>query len=460
MKNRISKFIKGLAVLAITSTAAWGQNGTVAEGIVGVVGQRIILKSEVEAKYEAMSSQYAQQGITIEKCEVLEDLLMENLMLHHAEIDSVIVDESEVEQNIERRLNAIIAQFGGDINKLEQFYKKSRAEIREEMRPLIANQLTAQRMQFKITDDVEITPTEVQEFYNSFPTDSLPLINTEVELAQIVVYPAIDEEAEQEVVDRLTELKQRILDGRSFSTMAILYSEDPGSNKNGGEYTGIKRGQFVKEFEAVAFNLQPGEISDPFRTVYGYHIVQLQAKRGEELDLRHILIKPKISDANLNEASSILDSIRSKITSGELTFEEAVDQFSEDDETRYNNGVMMNPQTGDTKWDISNVDRSLFYAIQNLEAGDISEPVLWRDEEQKEAFRLVRVVNRTQPHRANMRDDYGRLKAIALQQKQGEAMREWVDSKINETFIRVNSEYYPCTFNHSWENDGAASSRR
>lgn len=461
MKRTILKSISLAVVFLATSLSALAQpgtGGTIAEGIVAVIGKRIILKSEVDGSYEALNAQYQQQGLSLEICDVVEDQLMEKLLLHHAEIDSVLVDESEVDGNIDRRLQMLIQQFGGDERKLEQYYGKSIAEIRQEMRPLMSNQLTAQRMQFTITQNVEVTPTEVQEYYNSLPKDSLPLINSEVEMAQIVIYPEVDQEAEQEVIDRLTEFKSRIEEGRSFATMAILYSEDPGSSKNGGEYTGIKRGQFVKEFEAVAFNLQPGEISDPFRTVYGYHIVQLLQKRGEELDLRHILIKPKISDENLNEARVALDSVRAKINSGELTFARAVELYSEDDGTRYNNGMLMNPQTGDTKWDVSVMDRTVFYAIQNLNTGSVSEPVLWRDEEQKEAFRIIKVTSRTEPHQANMLQDYNRLQAMALQQKQADEMDEWVTQKIRETYIHINNDYYNCTFDRNWSNEGSTSS--
>lgn len=462
MKRTILKSIKTIFLVLLCSgslLAQPGEGGKVVEGIVAVVGNRIILKSAVDGSYEALRAQYKQQGLDLEICSVVEDQLMEKLMIHHAEIDSVEVDDSEVESNVGRRLETLLAQFGGDIQKLEQYYGKSMAEIREEMKPLMKNQLIAQRMQYTITQDVEVTPTEVQLFFNSIPHDSLPLINSEVEMAQIVIYPEVDEEEEEIVIEKLKDFKARIEGGRSFATMAILYSEDPGSAKNGGIYEGIKRGQFVKEFEAVAFNLQPGEVSNPFRTVYGYHIVQLLAKRGEELDLRHILIKPKISDANLNEAKATLDSIRSKITIGELSFEDAVETYSEDNGTRYNKGMLMNPQTGDTKWDVSNLDRSLFYAIQDLPIGEISNPVLWRDEEQKEAFRILKVISKTEPHQANMDQDYNRLQAMALQFKQSEEMAKWIDEKIAQTYIHINPEYYNCTFNRNWDSKQSSSEK-
>lgn len=446
-------------LLPLFSLAQPGTGGTIAEGIVAVVGENIILKSEIEGNFQAMKRQMEQQGLTITRCQVVEDQLMEKLLLHHAKVDSVEVDESEVQQNIERRIQMLVSQIGS-VEALEEYYGKSIPEIKAEMAPLMRNQLTAQRMQFTITQDVEVTPTEVQEFFQSIPTDSLPLINTEVELAQIVVYPAIDEAAEQAAIDELNDIKERIEGGRSFSTMAILYSDDPGSKRAGGLYEGIRRGQFVKEFEAVAFNLQPGEISEPFRTVYGYHIVLLEEKRGEELDLRHILIKPEINQANLDEVRSVLDSVKVAIASGAITFEEAVEQFSEDEGTVYNNGLLMNPQTGDTKFDVSNLDQEMFYAIQGLNEGQISEPAFYRDQEQREAFRLIRVIRKTEPHRANMRDDYGRLRSIALQDKQSRTMREWVEEKIEQTYIRINNNYYDCDFQQNWDNNSSVSSSR
>lgn len=460
MRRVISRYIKTTVLALFLPALAWaqpGSGGEIAEGIVAVVGNNIILKSEVQGNYEATRRQLERQGINITICDIVEDQLMEKLLLHHAEIDSVIVDESEVEQNVNRRIQALVGQVGSE-SALEEYYGKGIPEIRAELMPLMRNQMTAQRMQFSITQDVEVTPTEVQEFYDGIPKDSLPLINTEVELAQIVIYPTVDEESEQAAIDELLTIKERIEGGRSFSAMAIIKSEDPGSSRNGGLYEGIRRGQFVKEFEAVAFNMQPGEISEPFRTVYGYHIVLLEEKRGEELDLRHILIKPDINMNNLNEAKLILDSVRSAIESGSMTFEKAVEEYSADDATRYNNGMLMNPQTGDTKWDISNLDQATFYAIQGLEEGDLSQPSRWVDIEQQDAYRLIKVVNRVEPHRANMRDDYGRLRNIALQAKQQDVMNEWVEKKIRETYVRINHSYYNCTFRQDWEDNGAATS--
>jgi peptidyl-prolyl cis-trans isomerase SurA len=454
LTNKILRFIRNIFALLLLATGVFAQpNENLIEGVMAVVGKNIVLKSEADAQYEAFKRQSI-DGQDITKCRVLEELLFQKLLVHHAEIDSVTVGEEEVEGNMDRRLQQLIAQMGGDSRKLEEYYGKSIIEIKEEMRPLMTEQLTAQRMQMSITEGVEVTPTEIQEFYNSIPQDSLPLINTEVEVAQIVKYPEVSPEAEKEVKDKLNELKARIENGSSFSSMAILYSEDPGSNKNGGKYTGIKRGQFVKEFEAVAFNLKPLEVSDPFKTQYGYHIVQLLEKRGEELDLRHILIKPKFSQDNLNEARNFLDSLAVMIANGQLTWNEAVNEYSEDEQTKNNNGVLANFESGTTKFEVSQLEREMYDAIKDLEVNEVSLPSFFRTFDQKEAFRLIKLNNRIEPHKANLRDDYQRIKGFALQEKQQRVVKEWTEEKINETYIKVNTNYVSgCEVDEKWLNN-------
>ena len=343
------------------------------DGVVSQVGKEIILSSDIAMQREAL----AREGQTLTDCEMLRELMLEKLLIHHAAIDSVIVAEDEVDENIDRRIEQLVGQIGTE-QRLEEYYKKSILEIKQEMRPLMKNQMTAQRMQMTITETLDVTPKEVEDAVAMIPLDSLPLIGTEVSLAQIIVEPKVSAQANQDAIDRLNQLRDRILGGSSFATMAILYSEDPGSNRNGGEYKAIKRGIFVKEFEAVAFNLRPGEVSAPFKTEYGYHIVQLQTKRGEELDLRHILIKPKVEQEDLDAAKNTLDSLRSAILSGALSFEYVAEKHSTDEESRLNGGVMMNPMTTDVRWNVENLDRGVFYAIEKIDVGQISEAALVR----------------------------------------------------------------------------------
>lgn len=436
-----------LAVLVMLGASLQAQPKYV-DGIVAVLGRNIVLKSDVDQQYESQARQ-APEGQAASKCEVFENLLLEKLLLHQAKIDSVTVSEDEVEMNIDRRINVFIQQIGSR-QKLEQYYDKSIVEIKEEMTPLIRDQMVAQRMMQEIQSDIEITPSEVRAYYNEIPEDSLPLINAEVEYSEIVRYPEPTEKARQEAIERLEKLKERIEEGSSFNTMAVLYSEDPGSAKKGGEYKGIQRGQFVKEFEAVAFNLEVGEISDPFRTEYGYHIVQLQMKRGQELDLRHILIKPKISPEQLSKAEDFLDSLRTVIQKDTLTFSEAARRYSNAEDSRLNGGKVVNPQTGDLRWETGQLPKNIFYALEDLEQDSISEPVFFRNEEEREGYRLVRLLNRTKAHVANLTSDYQRVKESALEQKKQEALQDWVEDKLNSTYVRVNNENLNCEFQRSW----------
>jgi peptidyl-prolyl cis-trans isomerase SurA len=421
------------------------------DGVAAIVGGDVILKSDIDEQYDVFNRQNF--GKPVSYCEVFEELLFQKLLIHHAAIDSISIGEEEVEANMDRRIQQLIMQMG-DQKKLEDFYEKSVVEIKEDMRTLIKEQLTAQRMQMTVVEGIEVTPSEVREYYENLPADSIPLISAEVELSQIVKFPELSDEAEQEVIAKLKELKERIENGTSFSSMAILYSEDPGSNKKGGEYQGIQRGVFVKEFEAVAFNLRKGEISDPFKTEFGYHIVQLLEKRGEELDLRHILIKPKLTQENLQEAKNFLDSVSVAIANGEMTFEEASRRFSDDEQTRFNGGQMSNFQSGNNKFEVSQLDRGLFALISSLEYDEISEASFYRTEDQREAFRIVRLDANYEPHKANLDLDFTRIKGFALQQKQAKTVEDWKNEKLADTFVKINEGYYDCADElNSWNSN-------
>lgn len=450
LKKRNLKPIRNIQIILFFSLLL--QSGLSAQpimidGVIAVVGKNVVLKSDLTEQYQQRSLQPEYKGIT--ECQVFEDMLIEKLLLNQADIDSIVVSEDEVEMNIQRRLDYYLQQFGTQ-QRMEQYYKKSLAEIKEEFTPLVRDQLVSQRMLGEIQQGIEITPSEVRDYYNSLPEDSIPLINSEIEYSEIVKYPEVSEDAVNEAIKRLNDIKERIADGSSFSTMAVLYSEDPGSAKNGGEYKGIKRGQFVKEFEAVAFNLQIGEISNPFKTEYGYHICQLQAKRGQELDLRHILIKPKISAEGLSAAESFLDSIRSLIIAGNMSFEDAALKFSDNDDTKYNGGRAINPMSGDSKWETGQLDKSVFYAQEGLEVGEFSKPGFFRTPDEKEGYRMIKLFSRTEAHVANLQADYQRVQRVALGQKKQDALEDWLDEKIKETYVRVNNESLNCTFTRDW----------
>ena len=433
-------FILGTAVM---------QAQPLVDGIVAVVGKNIVMKSDIDQQMESLRRQGNGGSGEGKMCSVFEDILFEKLLLHQGEIDSISVTSEEVEAAVSRRLNLFINQIGSR-QKLEQYYKKSTVEIKEEMKPLIRDQMRAQRMMQKITGDIKITPAEVRRFYQNIPEDSIPLIDEEVEYAEIVKYPDVSLEAEQEAIKQLKDIRQRILDGSSFSALAVLYSEDPGSARDGGKYEGMKRGQFVPEFEAVAFNLKEGEISQPFKSEFGYHIIQLLQKRGQELDLRHILVKPKISNENLDQAKAFLDSVRTLILNGEITYEEAAKKFSDDEDSRYNGGTQINPQTSDSRWAAGNLDKEVFYTLESMEEGDLSTPKLFREQDGKEGFRLLKLIRKIEPHRATLERDYQRLQEMALNKKRQKKIEAWVKDKIKDTYVRVNNEYFNCDFKNEW----------
>ncbi len=447
MESKKIKLRYLISLFALVSITVQAQ--VMADGIVGVVGSNIILKSEVEDRHLNYVRQGFMENTEKDKCEAFEELLFEKLLVHQAQIDSVVISEEEVDNTIEQRMAMLTQQMGSE-ERVEEYYSKSMPELKEMLQPIVYESLVAQRMQQTINRNVEVTPSEVQLFYNQLPFDSIPLINEQVELSEIVMYPEVDAEAKEETIEKLNDLRERIEKGSSFSSMAVLYSEDPGSAKKGGEYKGIKRGQFVKEFEAVAFNLRRGEISEPFRTEYGYHIVQLMQRRGEELDLRHILIRPKISDESLERTKTILDSVRDLIAEGLMTFESAVERFSQDDDSKFNRGLKVNPETGDARWEVGDLQRDLFVLVEKLEEGALSKASFFRTRDGKEGFRIIKVHRKVQPHRANLKEDYQFIKRMASQEITEKRMNEWVRKRIDRTYVKVNAEVYNCDFRNPW----------
>jgi len=428
-------------------TIAQPPEGKVVDMVLAMVGGNYILLSDVENQYQQYLLSSGKESDEV-KCAIFEDLLFEKLLIHQAEIDSIEVSEEEVDNMMDRRIDMLVRQIGSK-KRLEEFYGKTVIEIKEEMRPLVRNQLIAQRMQGKIVQGISITPGEVREYFNAINPDSLPYVNSQVEVAQIVKLPDISEEAKEEAKQKLLDIKGRIASGSKFSTMAILYSEDPGSARNGGEYKGVKRGQFVKEFEAVAFALREGEVSDPFETEYGWHIVELIAKRGQEIDVRHILIVPQIREKDLIEAKRFVDSLRVMIEDGFISFHEAAEKYSDDDLTKNNGGVLVNPMSGDSKFEIAELDRSVYFTIEDVNVGEVSRSYLYKTADNKDAYRIILLMSRSDPHRANLQDDYTKIKDAALVAKQQKVLDEWTADTIDDTFVMVKNVMI-CDFRTNW----------
>jgi peptidyl-prolyl cis-trans isomerase SurA len=435
------------SLLAIVSNA---QDKKIIDQIVATIGRQAILQSDIESQAIQMRAQGYYTSGDLE-CEVFEELLFSKLLVNQAILDSIEVNDSEINSEMERRLNYFINQIGSE-EKLEEYYKKSIADIKEEFRGIIKDQMLGQKMQQKITADLKVTPQEVKAYFKNIPDDSLPIVNMEFEMEQISVNPKIDELEILRIKDKLREFKDRITKGESFATLAVFYSEDPGSATRGGELGFVSRGDLVPEFSAVAFNLKEGEVSKIVKTEYGYHIIQLVEKKGERINVRHILMKPKINPEEKKKARQRLDSVRTEIINKEITFKEGCWKFSEDEDTRLNGGIIINPQTGNSKWEAGQLEPKLANAIQNLKVGEISAPFEAEDATGKTVYKIVLLKNKTEAHKANLTDDYQRIQDLALEKKKAEFVEEWVSKKVKNTYLRIDDDYKNCPFkNPVWK---------
>lgn len=417
------------------------------EQIVATVGNDIILKSDIETQYyQALAQNIDFDGDL--KCTILEDLLVQKLLLNQAKLDSVDVSEKEVEQRVDARLSMLVAQ-AGDEKTLTDYLGKDMKQIKQDLNDLLYDQLLTQKMEMEITSDLKITPSEVRAYYRDLPENEIPLINSELELAHITIQPTITDEAIQEVKDRLNDIIQRVNQGTRFSTLAVLYSEDPGSAKNGGELGFRGRKDFVPEFSAVAFQLkQPGEISPIVESPFGYHIIQLIEQRGEKANFRHILLTPKTPFAEIERAINTLDSLANEIRKETITFEEAAVKFSHDEDTKNNGGTMINPNTGLSKFEADELGLMVYKQIKDLKIGEISEPFESRNMDNKQVYEIVKVISKSEPHLANIKDDYQFLQDMALAEKKDETMRTWISKKQRSTYIKINETYHSCPFNY------------
>jgi len=349
---------------------------------------------------------------------------------------------------MDRRMRYFINQAGSP-EKLEEYFQKTIVEIKNDMREVIRENLLIQEEQGKIVRDITITPSEVKAFFRKLPKDSIPEISSEIEIGIIVRQPAISEAEKQEVKDKLLNIRERVRKGDDFATLAILYSEDPGSSRKGGELGMFKRGEMRPEFEAAAFKLKPGETSDIVETEDGFHIIQMIERRGEYINVRHILLQPKIAPENLAKAKSFLDSVANLIREKKMIFSEAVIRFS-DDPSRNNGGLLINPATGDSKFEASQLDPKIFFVIDKLKVGDISDPAVFKTDRGKEEYRLYYLKERTLPHKANLETDYARIQEIALEKKRMKAAEVWVAEKSAKTYIRIIDPFDKCAFQRDW----------
>ena len=414
--------------------------------IIAIIGDEIVLRSEVENQY----LQYISQGVTSNeelRCEILEDLMTQKLLIFSCKQDSISVTKEEIEQEVETRVNYYVDQIGS-IEKVEQYFEKDIYQIKKVLSELVEDQFLIQRMQSSITKDVKITPFDVNEFYEKMDKSELPLIEDRYKLSQIIVKPKMSEDQINKLTDRLNAFRKRVLNGEDFKVLAALYSDDPGSANNGGEIGFVSRGTFVPEFEKVAFRLKKGEVSEIVKTNFGYHIIQLIERRGDQVNVRHILLKPKYSSTSLQNARLRIDSIYNKIKNNEISFSQAIKSYSDDD-TKNNNGLLINPSNGSSTYTIAELGSSIKYLIEGLNEDDFTKPVKVESNEGS-IYRILNVVEKISSHTANLDLDYDFFQTQALNFKKQEKLDEWIEKRIKNTYVELKEIDKNCKSSYEW----------
>lgn len=421
------------------------------DGVIAVVGKHIVLQSDID-KYKMLMEQNGESIKNIKDCEVLEQVMQQKLLAHQAEVDSLIADENSVKPTVDRKLAAFKEQMGTEEKMLALYGFDNMDELRDELIRVEIEQSLITQMQQKITGGADVTPEETRNYFNSLKlTDDLPEFPTEVKLAQIVLNVAPSKEEINSVISELSKIKKEIEDGANMKMKAILYSDDPAVTQNGGLYTITRDAQFIKEFKDVSFSLDEGQISEPFESMFGYHIVKVEKVRGQELDVRHILIQPKISELEKLAVKQKLDSIKVEIGKGTLSFEEAVKQFSQDNDTNKNKGIIINPYTNETTFKLSGEQfmrafPNLHSRVYNLKEGEMSEVFYDEDMEGKKMYKLILLKEKIEGHTADYVKDYVKIQNLALAKKNQELIDKWINEKIMDTYIKVDDQYKNCNF--------------
>lgn len=423
----------------------------VIDKIVAQLGENMILLSDIEVqKVQAIQSgyPYTENG----DCEILDEILFQNLLINQAQLDSIVIPDAQVDFEIENRIRIITKQIGST-EKLEQFYGKTVTQIKLEFRDVIRKKTLADEMEREITKDVNVTPKEIKAFFQSIPEDSIPLISSQLSFQQIVVFPEITKADKKRAYDKLEGIRQDILKGKSFDTQARIHSEDPGSAALGGKIE-ASAGMMVPQFESTAMSLKVGEMSNVFETDYGFHIMQLVDRKGDDYVCKHILVIPEFSPESMNSAATKIDEAFTKLKKNEITWEEAVIKYSNDENTKQNKGIITNPITGAQTWSMENlndVDQQIYLLTDALDKGQISSPSLFYDYmERKQGVRIVRLMERTLPHKANLEEDYALIQKAAETDKKNKVLLEWKKNKITNAFVHIDPSYLRCDVIKEW----------
>lgn len=447
MKRMIIPVLLILLIGSVVQVKA--QNEKIVDEIAALVGSHPIFWSDVEAQFAQAKAQGVKGDPFTLRCEIFENLVFQKLLVYQAEIDSLVVSDEQVGSELDRRLRYYIQQFGSQ-QKLEEFYDKSLEEFKNELREPLRLELLSQQAQGKIVESVKMTPNETKEYFNSLKPDSIPIIPTEYEIGQIVKTPVVGPAQLKEAHEKLLALRARVLKGEKFSTLAVLYSEDPGSAAKGGELGLFSRGSMAPEFESAAFNLKnKNDISEIIKTKFGYHLLQLIERKGDFVNVRHILIIPKVSPDDLVVAAAKLDSIADKVRTDSLTFTKAALLYS-DDPGKVNGGLIQSQSSGNTRLAADELDPKVFFVIDKMKPGDISASVPYTTEDGTQAYRVLYLKLRTEPHKANMKDDYNKIQDWALENKKGKVIAKWIEIKSKTAYIRLGEKFKTCDFKYKW----------
>ncbi|WP_299704837.1 peptidylprolyl isomerase [uncultured Pontibacter sp.] len=443
---RLSLATALLCLLSVFTASAQVPTQKKLDGIIAKVDNHIILRSELEFSYLQYLAQTKQQPSAQTeplKCDILKSMVQEKLLLARAEIDSVVVEDAAVTGELNRRIDYLASQVGGT-ERLEQYYNKSIKQLRDELRRTVRNQMLSEKMQREITEKVTVTPKEVRRYFNQIPADSLPYFSSEVQLSHIVKYAEVSRVQKQAARQKLEALRERILAGEDFATLAREYSEDPGSAESGGELGFFKKKELVPEYEAAALRLEPGQMSNVIESMFGFHLIQLIERKGQEFNTRHILIKPATARVDVQDAIAVLDSVRTLILNDSTTFAKAAKEFSDDKGTKDNGGMLQSRATGSTYIPMDEVEPGIFFVIDTMKVGNISKPVTFTTPDGREAARIIKLNYKSSPHMANMRDDYQKIATAALAQKRDKAVDEWFRKNFDTVYIEIDPEFDRC----------------
>lgn len=446
----IKKVILGFGALIFT-TGLFAQREVI-EKIIANVGNEFVLLSELEEQVALVSEKQGGKLPPGARCIMLDNLLTQKLMVNQAKIDSIEVKDEEVEAQLNARIEQILEYMGGDVSQFEEYYGQSIGEVKESFREDLRGQLLAERMRSKVMEGISVTPSEVKAFYKKIPRDSLPYFNSEVEIGEIVYKPHINETERRKAIEKLEALRKRIVEGgEAFEEVAKKYSDDFASARIGGDLGWTKRGKFVPAFEAAAYKLDENEISQVVESEFGFHLIQLLGRRGNSINTRHILVKPEITDADLDLASSKLDSVRQLLLTDSLTFSKAVKSYGYDQVQSYNNdGKMINPVSGNSFFEIGDLDPAIYFTIDTMQVGSFSQPFYFTDQRGEKFFRLIQLQSRSEPHVASLAKDYSKIQAAAIDEKRSAFTSEWIEQTVLSTYIRIDQGYLGCPDVEKW----------